>query len=100
LRNLWLSDFIEILFRGLYEDPKATMHHCAKEAYNKALGIHHPWAVRQAAKLALYAVPNRESFFTSANYTIEACVTMKVTSDKFRLPLWEYYRHLGINELE
>jgi hypothetical protein len=63
VRNLWLCDFVETLFRLLYEDQKATMHHCAKEAYNKAFGSHHPWAVRQAAKLALMAVPYRETFF-------------------------------------
>lgn len=46
LRNLWLVDFLYIMMDRLYEEPTASLSHCAKEAYNGGLGPHHPWVVR------------------------------------------------------
>lgn len=62
LRNLWLLDFFEILFQNLNENREETLGHIAKEAYNKGLAPHHPWIVRQGAKIGLLAVPHKETF--------------------------------------
>ena len=60
LRNLWLLDFLSIFMKNLYEDKTTSLGHCAKDAYSKGLGPHHPWAVRQGAKLAMMACPSRD----------------------------------------
>lgn len=62
LRNMWLLDFIYYLMYKLLHNREASLSNCAKEAYSKGLGPHHPWAIRQLAKIAMLAVPNRDNF--------------------------------------
>lgn len=71
LRNMWLLDFLHHFMGMIHDDRDAKLSHVAKEAYNKGLGPHHPWVVRQAAKVAMLAVPSRQTFLeeTKAEYT-------------------------------
>ncbi|KNC52115.1 uncharacterized protein AMSG_00942 [Thecamonas trahens ATCC 50062] len=39
-----------------------SLRAAAKDAYSVTLGIHHGWSVRSAVKLALYALPSRDTF--------------------------------------
>jgi len=71
LRNLWLLDFLEVFMGMLHENREATLTHIAKEAYNKGLAPHHPWLVRQAAKLGFMACPHKESFMTQMGASYE-----------------------------
>lgn len=65
LRNLWLMDFLEELMKLINEDKKSSLSHIGKQAYNKGLGPHHPWVVRQAAKVGFLAAPSRDTFIKS-----------------------------------
>lgn len=68
---MWLLDFIVIFLT--MADANRTIHlrECAKEAYAKGLGPHHPWVVRQAAKVAMYACPGREVLLDATKLTYE-----------------------------
>ena len=46
LRNLWLMDFVYHLMKNLHEDQSTSLSSCAKDAYSKGLGPHHPWVIR------------------------------------------------------
>ncbi|XP_011696096.1 PREDICTED: ceramide-1-phosphate transfer protein [Wasmannia auropunctata] len=34
---------------------------CCQDAYNKTLAEHHPWVIREAAKVAMYTMPSKEA---------------------------------------
>lgn len=40
---------------------------CCQDAYNKTLAKHHPWVIRKAAIVAMYAMPNREGLLKKVN---------------------------------
>ena len=46
LRNMWLLDFVSLLFDSLNKDRTSKLSDVAKDAYSKSLGNHHPWIVR------------------------------------------------------
>ena len=46
LRMTWLMDFLEIFMKNIYDVKTSSLSHCAKDAYNKGLGPHHPWSIR------------------------------------------------------
>ncbi|OAD55338.1 Glycolipid transfer protein domain-containing protein 1 [Eufriesea mexicana] len=54
-------DFIREFLRQLGElsDSDKTSS-CCQDAYNKTLAKHHPWVIRKAAIVAMYAMPTRE----------------------------------------
>lgn len=99
LRNMWLLDFLHHLMEMLYTDRQAKLSACAKHAYSEGLGPHHPWVVRQAAKVAMLAAPSRETFLTESKATYEQINEFKTQLEKIRLPLWEYYRQKNIDKL-
>jgi len=103
LRLMWFCDFVWHLLRQLHEDRKKGISDSCKEAYNIALGPHHPFVVRTAAKVAMMAAPNRKNLMKILfpedvdeedryKYIKEwhACI------EKIKKPLWEYYE---FNEL-
>jgi Glycolipid transfer protein (GLTP) len=46
LRNMWLLDFVSLLFKLVFDNREAALSSCAKDAYAATLGNHHPWVVR------------------------------------------------------
>lgn len=99
LRTVWLLDFIAILFTRLDQNRDAALSHCAREAYNEGLGIHHPWVVRQAAKVAMYAVPGREALLSSTHLKYEHCQAIVSGANVIREHLWALYREKGFDTL-
>lgn len=55
-------DFIREFLRQLGDlsDGDKTSS-CCQDAYNKTLAKYHPWVIRKAAIVAMYAMPNREA---------------------------------------
>lgn len=99
LRNLWLFDFLHYFMDMIHDERDAKLSACAKNAYSKGLGIHHPWVVRQAAKLAMLATPSRETFLHDANASYEQIAEFKALLEQFRGPLWAFYKEKGLEEL-
>jgi len=58
---MWLLDFVGLLFDRLNKNRTGKLSDIAKDSYSKTLGNHHPWVVRQAAKIAMLGVPSREA---------------------------------------
>ena len=100
LRNLWLMDFLHILMKNLHEDQSTSLGNCAKDAYSKGLGPHHPWVVRQAAKVAMLACPSRETFIQGTGGNYDDILFVKETVEKIKAPLWMYYEKKGLDKLE
>jgi hypothetical protein len=64
-RGCWFFDFVAALLQGLSADRESMMSKVALKAYKEALAPHHPWALKQAATLAMKAVKKREKFIAS-----------------------------------
>jgi hypothetical protein len=60
LRLMWFLDFTSTMLSNINDDRKIAMSSAAKNAYNVALGPHHPLLVRTGAGLAMMAAPNRD----------------------------------------
>lgn len=61
-RGSWFFDFLAEIFRGFTEDRKSKLSKIAADAYNKALGPHHPFLLRKVASAAMVAVNSRQDF--------------------------------------
>ena len=96
---MWLLDFLHFFLGGLLDNHTSKLSEVASHAYKKGLGPHHPWIIRQGAKMAMIAVPSREHFLheTCANY--EDIGEFKVSLDKVRAYIWEYYRSRSLDTL-
>ena len=64
-------DFLHHFLEGLYNDREAKLSAIAKHSYNMALSPHHPWLIRQGAKIAMVAVPSRDNFLKAIKATYE-----------------------------
>ena len=73
------------------EDRDSKLSTLVREAYNKGLGPHHPWIVRQGANLAMMAVPSRESFLAEIKAEYSQIKEFAENVEKFRPSLWKYY---------
>ena len=93
-------DFLQVLMKTLHEDHSTSLSHCAKEAYNQGLGPHHPWVVRQVAKVAMVACPSRETFITGTGGTYDDILFIKESVEKIKTPLWMFYEKRSIDKLE
>jgi hypothetical protein len=100
LRNLWLMDFVYHLMKNLHEDKSTSLSHCAKDAYGKGLGPHHPWVVRQAAKVAMLACPSRDTFIAGTGGTYDDILFVMECCEKVKTPLWLFYEKKGLNKLD
>ena len=69
-RNMWLLDFLFTFF-GNMQDAALNLSKAAKRAYKEGLAPHHPWAVKQAAKLGFNVCPKKEVFLAKTNFTLE-----------------------------
>jgi len=65
LRLMWFFDFVTIMVTNLNNDRKAKVSECCKKAYDDALGPHHPFTIRAAAKTAMTFAPNREKLMNN-----------------------------------
>lgn len=100
LRNLWLCDYVESLMNHLHTDEKLSLQKCAKRAYKKALAPHHPFVVKQAAKVAFLALrQKREEFFKNTDFTIEKIKEVEALISKLKKPIWDFYRENSYEKL-
>lgn len=99
LRNMWLLDFLHHFFLMLDQDRKAKLSAVAKHAYSEGLGPHHPWVIRQGAKVAMLACPSRDSFLTETQASYEQVKEILGYIDTFREVLWQYYKDKGLVDL-
>lgn len=96
---MWLLDFISTFFTLAEKDRTVHLSHCAKEAYSQSLGPHHPWVVRQAAKVAMYACPGREVLMESTKLEYGQISEILICVDAVRKSLWDLYKEKGIDNL-
>ena len=99
LRNMWLLDFVSLLFDNLNKDRTSKLSDVAKDAYSKTLGNHHPWIVRQAAKVAMLGVPSRDALILSTKLKYEHCEDITKNVDIIRMILWEDFKKLKLDNL-
>lgn len=79
---------------------------CCKKAYDEALGPHHPFTVRAAAKTAMSFTPNRDKFLKELfpeNLTedekykaFKQCIETMTPIREF---LWNYYGEHKLKDL-
>ena len=92
-------DFLYVFFDKLYSEPSMSLSSVAKEAYSKGLGPHHPWAIRQGAKLAMLACPGRDSFFKHTGAQQEELAEVRDLIGSFRVPLQKLFAEKGYDKL-
>lgn len=107
LRLMWFMDFLGILINHLTEDTK-ELKEMASDAYDRALGPHHPWLVRKGIQAAMMFCPGKAKFWTNllAESTVTDPKAIKTTLIEFlaqmepvRAGLWEFYRANKLDEL-
>lgn len=103
---MWFFDFVSTFLNNLDADRKASVSSCCKEAYDVALGIHHPFVVRTAAKVAMLAAPNRKNLLKGMfgdNFVEDDVYTYlqkaKEFIDPIRKSLWAYYEEKKLTDL-
>jgi hypothetical protein len=105
LRLMWFFDYVSTFLGNLAADKKESVSGCSKEAYDKALGPHHPFPVRAAAKLAMTACPNRGKLFKGMFGDLPEDDIYKFLDnvvqlvDPVRKSLWKYYEDKKLTEL-
>jgi Glycolipid transfer protein (GLTP) len=60
-RLLWAMEFSCCVLEQLRDLPDHSFYHCAGVAYNETLAHRHSWAIRAASKVAMLALPSRET---------------------------------------
>lgn len=106
LRLMWLLDFLLELLKSLLINENKKLSKLCRKAYDSALGPHHPWPVRMAAKVGMKLVPSREVFMErllGVNKTKEEQVRMinelSDSAKPIRDVLWEFYKQHNLTEL-
>ncbi len=92
-------DFISMMFRLIDENRDMSLCNIAKESYAHTLGIHHPWVVRQAAKVAMYAIPSRDTLIHTTGLTFDQCKEITSNADLIRNELWAFYQEHKLENL-
>lgn len=103
---MWFLDFISSLVGHIEHDRKMKTSECCKKAYDEALGPHHPFAVRMAAKGAMSFAPSRDKFlkelFPANMSEEEKYKAFKQCQDNLvpiREFLWKYYADHDLKKL-
>ena len=105
VRLLWFMEFLSVLLGRLGSDPNKSASDAAKEAYEKALGPHHSFMLRQAAKVAMMAAPGRKTFNQKLFPTLrpdEICIYLVSIEDeveKFRKPMVKFMKDNNLLDL-
>jgi len=103
---MWFFDFVTIMVSNLHDDKKMKVSEACKKAYDAALGPHHPFTIRAAAKTAMTFAPNREKLLknlfptdVSEDEKYEALKEMLDLIEPTRTFLWEYYQKNNLTTL-
>ena len=102
---LWFFDFLGNMMNAIGCDQSATPSEASKVAYEKALGPHHPFVLRQAAKLAMKAAPSRQAFKDKLFATetpqqmCDNLIAMDSEIAKLRERLWKFFKDNNISDL-
>jgi len=106
LRLMWFFDFVSALLNNLDTDRKSSVSTACKAAYSEALGPHHPFPVRAAAKVAMLAAPNRNKLFHGlfGENTQEETIYNNIKEinqliGPIKTCLWTYYKENNLTEL-
>ena len=99
LRNIWLLDFVSLFFDSVNKNRAGKLSEIAKESYSQTLGNHHPWVVRQAAKVAMFAVPSREALIQSTKLNYDHCEQIHKNVEIIRNVLWEDFKKQKLDNL-
>lgn len=81
------------------------MSKCCRKAYDQALGPHHPWAVRMAAKIGIKTVPNRDEYMNRLlgqaplETQLDLFRRMMELSAPLREVLWQFYNEHNLTGL-
>mmetsp|Transcript_5855 Transcript_5855/g.9009 ORF Transcript_5855/g.9009 Transcript_5855/m.9009 type:complete len:217 (+) Transcript_5855:186-836(+) len=103
-RLRWLLEFMQVICTMISdEENDHNMREIATAAYYQALAPHHPWLVRTAAGVALFAVPNKDRFLalleTDQASAIRDLRTFKVMSKPVLDSLFDFHEENGLNKL-
>lgn len=107
LRLMWFLDFLNALIsRLLNEGDSKELRLCAQEAYDEALGHHHPWILRKTIGAAMYLLPSKDSFLHTLAGDASTPAELRprlqdflTTMNPVRLALWAFYDAHGIRDL-
>lgn len=105
LRLLWFFDFLKELITNLMTQPSWSLSKACTVAYDSALGPHHPWPVRFAAKLGIKTVPSKQEYMNRLlgnvpyDKQIEVFRTMIELSQPLREALWKFYHDNKLTNL-
>jgi len=100
LRDMWLLDYLSILFGDLIRFPDKPMTEISRKAYDEAFGERHPWLIRKAASLAVAAVPSKEEFIQKTGIDINKLEEASTKVDIVKEALWRFYTQHGIDKLD
>lgn len=103
---MWFLDFMSCLVNYIEGNRALKTSECCKKAYDEALGPHHPFAVRMAAKTAMSFTPSREKFLKEL-FPAEMTEEQKYLAFKkcgenlkpIKEHLWKYYGDHKLKEL-
>jgi len=107
LRLTWFLDFLEVLLKHLLED-KVELKEMARDAYDKALGIHHPWVVRTGIHAAIYFCPTKATFWknlmaacvsSDLDHVKKSLANFLVEMEPVRVSLWEFWKAHKLEDL-
>lgn len=95
-RGSWFFAFLAEIFRGFYEDRASKLSKIAGDAYNKALGPHHPWMLRKVAGVAMNAVNYREVFLKNVTSEQAKVLQAEYTDDNAYEDLYFLSQQAGL----
>jgi len=103
---MWFFDFVTIMVTNLHADRKMKVSEACKKAYDAALGPHHPFTIRAAAKTAMTFAPGRDKLLnnlfpnqSSEEERYDAMKEMIDVIEPIRTFLWEYYQKNNLTTL-
>jgi len=105
LRMTWFMEFLKVFFGDLGKDQNRSASDAAKLGYEKALGPHHSFMLRQVAKVAMVAAPGRKSFNSKLFPThtpekiCEILLAMEAELVTATKTLWDFYNDNKLTEL-
>ncbi len=65
IRGAWFFDYITALFNNIVTHKDWKLSQCGQEAYVEKLERHHPWFLRNAAKMAFGVCGSRDALIKS-----------------------------------
>lgn len=106
LRMMWLMTFIKVFFHDTLVSRSEQLSPMLEHAYDEAFGTKHSWVIRNGAKLAIKAAPNRQYLMQILIGRVDEQAYAQVIQLLlgYLVPIWEalwgFYRGYGLVELE